>query len=98
MVDWRVRRLGLPYGDQGLLIHRDFYNEIGGFRLIPIMEDVDFILRIGRNRLVVLPSAARTSAQRWLQRGWLLRSTQNIFCLALYLVGVPTRLISLVYH
>ncbi len=98
MVDWRVRRLGLPYGDQGLLIHRDFYHSIGGFRPIPIMEDVDLVLRIGRRRLVVLPIAARTSSKRWLERGWLLRSAQNIFCLALYFAGVPARLISRVYH
>ncbi len=98
MVDWRVRRLGLPYGDRGLLIHRNFYHGIGGFRPIPIMEDVDLVLRIGRHRLVVLPIAARTSAKRWMERGWMLRSAQNIFCLVLYFVGVPTRLISLVYH
>ncbi|MBY0560455.1 TIGR04283 family arsenosugar biosynthesis glycosyltransferase [Hyphomicrobium sp.] len=98
MVDWRVRRLGLPYGDQGLLIHRDFYHSIGGFRPIPIMEDVDLVLRIGRSRLEILPIAARTSAKRWMEQGWTLRSAQNIFCLVLYFVGVPARLISRVYH
>ena len=31
MVAWRCRRFGLPYGDQGLLIHRNLYRSVGGF-------------------------------------------------------------------
>ncbi|MBC8049766.1 MAG: glycosyltransferase, partial [Chitinophagales bacterium] len=30
----------LPYGDQGLLISRALYHEVGGFAAIPLMEDV----------------------------------------------------------
>ena len=41
IVNWRAKYFGLPYGDQGLLINRKFYNYIGGFKSIPIMEDVD---------------------------------------------------------
>ncbi|MEQ9198685.1 MAG: glycosyltransferase, partial [Rhodospirillales bacterium] len=32
LVDWRCRRLGLPYGDQGLLIRRADYLKAGGYR------------------------------------------------------------------
>ena len=53
----RARILGLPYGDQGLLIHRDLYRRIGGFRPHPIMEDVAIVRRLGRRRL--RPLAAR---------------------------------------
>ena len=97
MVAWRVRWLALPYGDQGLLIHRDFYNAIGGFRPMPLMEDVDIARRIGRARLVVLPVAARTSAARWRKDGWLIRSFRNLGCLALYFVGVSPRFIKRLY-
>ena len=51
VVRWRCRFLGLPYGDQGLLISRNFYESLGGFELMPLMEDVDFVRRIGRRRL-----------------------------------------------
>jgi glycosyltransferase involved in cell wall biosynthesis len=51
MVAWRCRVLGLPYGDQGLLIHRDMLREAGGMRALPLMEDIDLIRRIGRARL-----------------------------------------------
>ena len=97
IVRWRVHTLGLPYGDQGLLIHRDFYRQLGGFRAIPIMEDVDLALRIGRRRFVTLPVAARTSAKRWREKGWMLRSLHNLFCLSLYFIGVPPRLIARIY-
>jgi rSAM/selenodomain-associated transferase 2 len=98
MVTWRAQSMGLPYGDQGLLIHRDFYWELGGFRSMPIMEDVDLVLRIGRRRLVALPAAARTSANRWHQDGWLWRSSRNLFCLTLYFLRVPPTLIARIYH
>jgi rSAM/selenodomain-associated transferase 2 len=97
MVAWRVRRLGFPYGDQGLLIRRDFYRSLGGFRPWPLMEDIDLIRRIGRGRLVVLQSAARTSAERWRRDGWRWRSIKNISCLTLYFLGVPPRFIARFY-
>lgn len=97
IVAWRVRWMGLPYGDQGLLIHRDFYRAIGGFKPLPLMEDVDLARRIGRSRLVVLPVAARTSAARWRRDGWLMRSFRNLACLALYFAGVSPRLIKRLY-
>lgn len=97
IVAWRVRRLGLSYGDQGLLIHRDFYCALGGFRPLPLMEDVDLVRRIGRRRLIALPIAARTSAARWRQGGWLRRSSRNLTCLSLFLLGVPPRLIARLY-
>jgi rSAM/selenodomain-associated transferase 2 len=97
IVAWRTRVLGLPYGDQGLLIHRALYTSIGGFKAIPLMEDVDIIRRIGKRRLVVLDARAVTSAMRWQNSGWLRRSARNLFCLALYFVGVPPTVIAKVY-
>ena len=89
----RVRLLGLPYGDQGLLISRRLYDAVGGFKPLALMEDVDLARRIGRHRLRRLNATALTSAARWHRDGWLRRSSRNLACLALYAVGVaPTRL------
>ncbi|WP_205689923.1 TIGR04283 family arsenosugar biosynthesis glycosyltransferase [Caulobacter sp. SLTY] len=93
----RVALLALPYGDQGLLIHRDHYARLGGFRPLPLMEDVDLVRRIGRRGLNVLPLRAVTSARRWRQDGWLARSARNLFCLALFLAGVPAARIARLY-
>ena len=35
-----------PYGDQGLLIHKELYLLSGGYSPLKIMEDLDFITRI----------------------------------------------------
>lgn len=98
MVAWRVRRFGLPYGDQGLLIHRDFYHSLGGFRPWPLMEDVDLMRRIGRDRVIMLNTTARTSAERWRREGWWRRSVKNLSCLMLYFLGVSPRLIARLYR
>lgn len=97
LVRWRGEVLGLPYGDQGLLISRSFYDELGGYAVLPIMEDVDLIRRIGRGRLTVLASKAVTSADKWRRDGWTMRSGRNLTCLALYLVGVPPKRIVRLY-
>jgi rSAM/selenodomain-associated transferase 2 len=97
MVAWRCRLLGLPYGDQGLLVHRDTLRAAGGMRPLPLMEDVDLIRRIGRARLVGLTSAAVTSAAKWDRDGWYGRSVRNLFCLALWRLGVPPSLIVRIY-
>jgi rSAM/selenodomain-associated transferase 2 len=97
LVDWRCRVLGLPYGDQGLLIGRAHYFRLGGYRPLPLMEDVDLVRRIGIGQLTRLPIAARTSAWRWRAQGWWLRSARNLTCLALYFLRVPPSLIARIY-
>lgn len=97
MVAWRSRVLGLPYGDQGLLIHRDLLHDAGGMRTLPLMEDVDLIRRIGRRRLVALDAGAVTSAARWERDGYLRRSARNLLCLSLWFAGVPPRVIARLY-
>ena len=97
IVAWRTRRLGLPYGDQGLLIAKDFYDSLGGFRPLALMEDVDLVRRIGKRRLALLPAAVLTSAVRYRREGWYRRSIRNLACLALYYLGLPPRLIARVY-
>ena len=93
LVAWRCRTLALPYGDQGLLIHRDLYQKVGGFRPIPLMEDVDIVRRLGRRRLVMLDASAKTSEERYRRDGYWQRSTRNLTLLSLYFLGVsPERL------
>jgi rSAM/selenodomain-associated transferase 2 len=97
LVAWRSRVLGLPYGDQGLLIHRDLLRTVGGMRPLPLMEDVDLVRRLGRARLVPLAADAVTSAQKWEAQGYLRRSARNLLCLSLWFAGVPPRTIQRIY-
>jgi rSAM/selenodomain-associated transferase 2 len=93
----RVKLLRLPYGDQGLLIPRTLYDELGGFRPLPLMEDVDLVRRIGRARLEVLGADAVTSAARWRRDGWARRSARNLLCLALYRSGLSAERVARLY-
>jgi rSAM/selenodomain-associated transferase 2 len=97
LVAWRCRVLALPYGDQGLLIHRDLLRAVGDIPLLPLMEDVALVRRLGRHRLAALDVDAMTSAARWRRDGWYRRSARNLLCLALYFAGVPPRLIARLY-
>jgi rSAM/selenodomain-associated transferase 2 len=94
---WRCRLFGLPYGDQGLLISRAFYEALGGYPAVPLMEDVALVRRIGRRRLVALAGLARTSARRYREGGYWRRPLRNLFCLALYLLGVAPAKIRRIY-
>lgn len=88
----------LPYGDQGLLISRRLYDRLGGFREIPLMEDVDLVRRLGRSQLVLLRTAAVTSPERYVAQGFIARSLRNLACLALYYLRVPPRVIARIYQ
>jgi rSAM/selenodomain-associated transferase 2 len=97
-VAWRCRVLALPYGDQGLLIHRDLLAQVGGIRPLLLMEDVDLVRRLGRRRLRALDATAITSAVRWQREGYLRRSARNLLCLSLWFLGAPPRIIARVYR
>jgi rSAM/selenodomain-associated transferase 2 len=98
LVAWRCRTFGLPYGDQGLLLSRQLYNRLGGFRALPLMEDVDLARRIGRSNLVALDVDALTSAERYERDGWVVRPMRNLACLALYFAGLPPPLLRRLYR
>jgi rSAM/selenodomain-associated transferase 2 len=95
--NWRARNLGLPYGDQGLLMSRTLHDSLGGFSDIPLMEDVDIVRRIGREKLVELPATATTSAERYKRDGYTLRPLRNVSLLCLYFMGVPPRHLAKLY-
>ena len=94
---WRSSSFGLPYGDQGLLLSRALYDYLDGFRPMPLMEDVEFVRRIGRRNLVPLGVEAVTSAARYERDGWLRRPLRNLSCLALYFAGVAPATLQRLY-
>jgi rSAM/selenodomain-associated transferase 2 len=95
--NWRARRLGLPYGDQGLLMSRKMYHSLVGYLDLPIMEDVDMVRRIGRQNLVELPATATTSAERYRRGGYWLRPMRNLMLLSLYFMGVAPKRLARMY-
>lgn len=95
--NWRARSFGLPYGDQGLLISRSLYREIGGYPATPFMEDVQIVQAIGKERLVILSAEARTDASKYERDGWRRRSWKNALLISRYLLGASPEKLSKVY-
>ena len=82
----RSRLLGLPYGDQGLLISAQTYHDIGGYEDVPLMEDVAIARRLS-GRLQMLPMEVTTGAIRYQKAGWFKRGARNLSILVQYFLG-----------
>ncbi len=90
----RLRDLlgGLPYGDQGLVVRRTLYESVGGFRAIPIMEDVAMVRALRRLGTVErLDAPLVVSPRRWLREGQFRTWARNICLLGAFLAGVSPR-------
>ncbi len=98
LVEWgaaqRTRLLGLVYGDQAIFIRTHAFKRTGGFRGLPLLEDVDIIRRVRQlGRVAILKERVLSSPRRWQKRGYTITTIQNWLCLALYYTGVsPQRL------
>jgi rSAM/selenodomain-associated transferase 2 len=95
LVGLRCALLRLPYGDQGLLIPRALYDQVGGYRALPVMEDLDLVRRLSRVKM--LRARAVTSALRYRREGYFRRALKNQMCLVLYALNVPAARISQFY-
>ncbi len=71
LIGLRSRILSLPFGDQGLFVRRDVFEQLGGYAELPIMEDVSLAraLRL-RARPTRIASPLLTSARRWQRNGY----------------------------
>ncbi len=97
IVGLRCALFSLPYGDQGLLVPKQLYNSVGGYRSMPLMEDVDLVRRLGRKRLAMMRSKAVTSPERYKRNGYLPRVARNAACLSLYFLRVPPTTLARLY-
>ncbi|MAJ60945.1 MAG: hypothetical protein CBC48_13685 [bacterium TMED88] len=88
-VAFRVRCLGLPYGDQGLFVRRRTLEAIGGLPDVPIMEDLDLVRAMRRQgRVVCLDAKVETSGRRYLEAGRWTTAVRHLGALLLWGLGV----------
>lgn len=97
MVALRCAMFRLAYGDQGLLIPRRLYDQLGGYQRMALMEDVDLVRKIGWRRLSMMRARAVTSAERFKDEGYLRRSVRNLSILFLYALRVPVATLARLY-
>jgi len=87
----RTRLTKVPFGDQAIFIRREYFEKIGGYRDIPIMEDVELMRRIRKraDTIRIIPFKVRTSVRRYEQEGILSCTLRNWFLQIAYALGMP---------
>jgi rSAM/selenodomain-associated transferase 2 len=87
------------FGDQGIVIRRDFFAELGGFPDWPLFEDVRlFELARARSEVYVVPATVVTSARRFLENGVLQQLLHDLWLWLQYLFGVSPHELSRRYE
>lgn len=87
------------FGDQGIVVRRSFFEEIGGFPDWPLLEDVHFFQKARRKTKVhTFPAHAITSAARFVRNGPIKQQVFNGIILMKYLLGSPVSQLSMQYE
>jgi rSAM/selenodomain-associated transferase 2 len=96
----RSRLTRIPYGDQAIFIRKNAFCRLGGYRTIPLMEDVDLMRRLKRAglRIAILNERVSTSPRRWEKEGALYCTLRNWTLMALYLAGWPVERLAKYYR
>ena len=78
MSNRKNRLLKLLYGDMGIFVRRETFEQIGGYQEIPLMEDMQFCKDLKKEgKIVILPQRINTSARRWLEEGIYVNMVRN---------------------
>lgn len=90
----RVCCTRLAFGDQGIFLRRDVFEELGRFPEARLMEDVLLIRKLRDcGRLALLPGPLHVDARRWQKHGPVRQTARNWLLLAAEQLGVsPDRL------
>jgi rSAM/selenodomain-associated transferase 2 len=93
-MNWRSRLSGIATGDQAIFVRRRIFEQLSGFSDIPLMEDIEFSVRLKRTGpTAALRETAIASFRRWEQEGPLKTILLMWTLRFLYWIGVsPHRL------
>ena len=89
-VNARSRFLQMPYGDQGIFLKKETFEKVGGFPILPIMEDFQLIRTLKKQGKIRLAAASvLTSARRWERLGVIQTTLINQIIIIGYFLGIP---------
>jgi rSAM/selenodomain-associated transferase 2 len=88
-----------PYGDQAIFLRKTYFNAIGGYQDIPLMEDVELMRRIKKKKgeIIILPTPVITSDRRWNQEGLYYTALRDTIIIFLYWCGMPAEKLAKFY-
>jgi len=89
----------VPYGDQVIFLRKSYFDAIGGYKNIPLMEDVELMRRIKKKNgeIIILPTPVITSDRRWNQEGLFYTALRDSIIIFLYWCGMPAEKLAKFY-
>jgi glycosyltransferase involved in cell wall biosynthesis len=98
LINQRTRATRLPLGDQAHFVSRSAFEQLGGYRDWPILEDLDFAWRLRRHgRTVILRQRVTTGARRFVELGVVRTVATNWLIWLLFVAGVSPRRLARFY-
>jgi rSAM/selenodomain-associated transferase 2 len=87
---WRSRLSRIPFGDQAIFIRKEYFDRIGGYKEIPLMEDVELMRRIKKSgkKIWIFYDRVITSPRRWEKEGVIYCTLRDWVLRILYLLGI----------
>ena len=94
-----VRVFGFALGDHGIFCSREAFVRVGGYPIVPILEDAELYRRLKRaGRMIQLP-ASIVSSPRTFEKWGPYRTTCIYFLiLVLYVAGAPIQWLNRIYR
>ncbi len=87
------------FGDQGIVVRREFFKELKGLPDWPLLEDVCFFQKARKKtRIHLFPVGVKTSAERFLRQGIIRQQWKNFIVLMKYLRGEAPAKLALEYE
>lgn len=94
-----LRAADIIYGDSAVFVRREIYEKIGGFKPLPLFEDLDFVKKLQKKgRFIHINLPVTTSSKRFENRSFLWTFTKWSFFQGLYTLGIPSRLLAKFYY
>lgn len=95
----RSRLTRAPYGDQVIFLRTSYFKDLGGFRDLPLMEDVELMRRIRKKggKISILSTRVLTSDRRWKKEGFLYTTVRDLLIIFLYWCGMSAEKLAKYY-
>ena len=99
LINRRTRWLGVALGDQAQFVSGEAFARLGGFRDWPILEDLDFILRLRRlGGTALIAEPVTTGARRFVEQGAVRTVAINWLIWLLFFLGVSPHRLARLYR
>jgi rSAM/selenodomain-associated transferase 2 len=100
LTSWlRSRLTRIAYGDQAIFMRKDYFEQLGGYPEVPLMEEIELMKQIKKNKykIHILPDKVKTSARRYDEEGHVFGWLRNHKIRFLYWLGVPLEKLTKLY-